>query len=78
MPARKIHPLVGDLLQEALRVGAKAAARAFDSVLEDAAGGLAGAEKKVSRARKSLLRKVKESLEGLDGPEEAEVIDDDE
>lgn len=62
MPSRRpLHPIVNEVLTTGLKIGARAAARAFDSLLHDAAKGLGFAEENVDKTRRNLRRKVEAS-----------------
>lgn len=49
-----------------LGVGARAVAKAFDSLLKDAAVGLGAAEERVQKVRRNVHRKVQESMPPYD------------
>jgi hypothetical protein len=68
-----MHPLLQELLIQGLRAGGRAAAKAADSMLEDASRGLEGATRRVSRARRTLRRRVEESIDAIDGAGEPRV-----
>jgi hypothetical protein len=65
-PRKPLHPLVTQALMTGLHIGARAAARAVDSLLKDAAAGLGAAEDRVHRTRRNIKRKVKDSGVSLD------------
>jgi hypothetical protein len=72
MPPRKLHPLVNEALFVGLRAGARAAARALDSLLSDTAKGLGIAEEKIAATRATIKRKVRDSGVQVDDGEEEE------
>lgn len=59
----KLHPLATSVFLVALNVGARAAAKAFDSVLKDVGEGFEKGAKTTKRARSKLRKKVRESAE---------------
>jgi hypothetical protein len=75
---KPLHPLVQQGLLMALAVGARAAARAVDSVLKDAAVGLGAAEKRVQKTRKNIKRKVRQSGVRLEDTVDANYDDSEE
>lgn len=74
---RPLHPLIQQGLFLALSVGARAAARAVDSVLKDAAAGLGAAEDRVQKTRKNIKKKVRQSGVRLEDPPATEFDPDD-
>lgn len=75
-PPKPIHPLVAEGLRIGLTMGARAAARAFDSLMKDVEMGLGAAEKKVRKGRQTLRRKVKASGVPLKDPPRYDVDDE--
>jgi hypothetical protein len=74
---RPLHPLVQQGLLMALAVGARAAARAVDSLLKDAAMGLGAAEDRVQKTRRNIKRKVRQSGVRLEDPPDTDFNPDD-
>lgn len=72
MPPRKLHPLVNEAILVGLKTGARAAARALDSLLSDTAKGLGIAEEKIAGAREKLKRNVRDSGVEVDEEEDWE------
>jgi hypothetical protein len=77
-PPKPMHPLAAEALRVGLTMGARAAARAFDSLLKDVEIGLGEAAEKVRGGRKNLRRKVKASGVPLKDPPRYDVEDDEE
>jgi len=66
---RPLHPAVQEVIRVGLGVAARGTAHFLDSVLKDVGQAFRAGERKVSRARENLQRKVVESEIDYEPPE---------